>query len=76
MITRTDWAKPVAGGFSPAAESSRTARTRWYGSSCRAWTPAHLNGEAVSASYDAGVPTVRVAGACAGTQAQRIEISK
>jgi HSP20 family protein len=29
--------------------------------------PAHLTGEAVSASYNAGVLTVRVAGAYAGT---------
>jgi HSP20 family molecular chaperone IbpA len=48
-----------------------------YGSFHRSFQlPAHLTGEAVSASYDAGVLTVRVAGAYAGTQAQRIEISK
>jgi HSP20 family molecular chaperone IbpA len=38
--------------------------------------PAHTTGEAVSASYDAGVLTVRVAGAYAGAQAQRIAIAK
>ncbi|HXO81326.1 MAG TPA: Hsp20/alpha crystallin family protein, partial [Mycobacterium sp.] len=119
----TDWAKPVAGGFSPAAEiikdgedavvrlelpgvdvdkdvnvevehgrlvihgerrdehaedkDGRTLREVRYGSFRRSFQlPAHLTGEAVSASYDAGVLTVRVAGAYAGTQAQRIEISK
>jgi HSP20 family protein len=119
----TDWAKPVAGGFSPAAEivkdgedavvrlelpgvdvdkdvnvevehgrlvihgerhdehaevkDGRTLREVRYGSFRRSFQlPSHLTGEAVSASYDAGVLTVRVAGAYAGTQAQRIEISK
>jgi HSP20 family protein len=121
--TATDWAKPVAGGFSPAAEivkdgedavvrlelpgvdvdkdvnvevehgrlvihgerrdehaeekEGRTLREVRYGSFRRSFQlPAHLTGEAISASYDAGVLTVRVAGAYAGTQAQRIEISK
>ena len=119
----TDWAKPVAGGFSPAAEivkdgedavvrlelpgvdvekdvnvevdhgrlvihgerrdehgeekDGRTLREVRYGSFRRSFQlPAHITGEAVKASYDAGVLTVRVAGAYAGTQAQRIEISK
>lgn len=36
--------------------------------------PAHVTGDAVSASYDAGVLTVRVAGAYAGDQPQRIAI--
>jgi HSP20 family protein len=118
-----DWAKPVAGGFSPAAEivksgedavvrlelpgvdvekdvnvevdhgrlvihgerrdehaeekDGRTLREVRYGSFRRSFQlPAHITGEAVKASYDAGVLTVRVAGAYAGTQAQRIEISK
>jgi HSP20 family protein len=48
-----------------------------YGSFRRSFQlPAHITGEAVSASYDAGVLTVRVAGAYAGTQAQRIAITK
>ena len=119
----TDWAKPVAGGFSPAAEivkdgedavvrlelpgvdvdkdvnvevehgrlvihgerrdehaeekDGRFLREVRYGSFRRSFQlPAHVTGEAISASYDAGVLTVRVAGAYAGTQAQRIEISK
>ncbi|MGH3597075.1 MAG: Hsp20/alpha crystallin family protein, partial [Mycobacterium sp.] len=36
----------------------------------------HITGDAISAAYDAGVLTVRVAGAYAGTQAQRIAITK
>ena len=119
----TDWIKPVAGGFSPAAEivkdgedavvrlelpgvdvekdvnvevdhgrlvihgerrdeqaeakDGRTLREVRYGSFRRSFQlPAHVTGEAVSASYDAGVLTVRVAGAYAGTQAQRIAITK
>jgi HSP20 family molecular chaperone IbpA len=119
----TDWAKPVANGFSPAAEivkdgddavvrlelpgvdvekdvnvevdhgrlvihgerrdehaeehDGRTLREVRYGSFRRSFQlPAHITGESVSASYDAGVLVVRVAGAYAGTQAQRIEISK
>ncbi len=118
-----DWIKPVAGGFSPAAEvlkdgedavvrlelpgidvdkdvkveiehgrlvihgerrdehaeekGGRTLREVRYGSFRRSFQlPAHTTGESVSASYDAGVLTVRVAGAHAGTQPQRIAISK
>lgn len=37
--------------------------------------PAQVTGDAVSASYDAGVLTVRVAGVYAGTEPQRIEIA-
>jgi HSP20 family protein len=122
----TDWLKPVAGGFNPAAEvakdgddavvrlelpgvdvekdvnvevehgrlvihgerrderagddpakDGRTLREVRYGSFRRSFRlPAHINGEAISASYDAGVLTVRVAGAYAGTQPQRIAITK
>lgn len=58
-------------------KDGRTLREVRYGSFRRSFgLPAHVNGEAISASYDAGVLTVRVAGAHAGTQAQRIEISK
>jgi HSP20 family protein len=58
-------------------KNGRSLREIRYGSFRRSFQlPAHLTGEAVSASYDAGVLTVRVAGAYAGTQAQRIEISK
>lgn len=59
------------------AKDDRTLREVRYGSFRRSFQlPAHISGEAVSASYDAGVLTVRVAGAYAGTQAQRIAITK
>jgi HSP20 family protein len=58
-------------------KDGRTLREVRYGSFRRSFQlPAHITGEAVSASYDAGVLTVRVTGAYAGTQAQRIAISK
>jgi HSP20 family molecular chaperone IbpA len=123
----TDWFKPVASGFNPAAEivkdgddavvrlelpgvdvekdvnvevdskngvgrlvihgehrderadegNGRTLREIRYGSFRRSFQlPAHVTGEAITASYDAGVLTVRVTGAYAGTQTQRITITK
>jgi len=58
-------------------KDGRTLREVRYGSFRRSFQlPAHITGEALAASYDAGVLTVRVAGAYAGTQAQRIEITK
>ena len=55
----------------------RTLREIRYGSFRRSFQlPAHVTSEAVTASYDAGVLTVRVTGAYAGTQAQRIAITK
>ena len=119
----TDWFKPVASGFSPAAEivkdgddavvrvelpgvdvekdvnvevdkgrlvihgehrderadegNGRTLREIRYGSFRRSFQlPAHVTGEAITASYDDGVLSVRVAGAYTGTQAQRIAIAK
>lgn len=58
-------------------KDGRTLREVRYGSFRRSFQlPAHITSEAVSASYDAGVLTVRVAGAHAGTQPQRIEITK
>jgi HSP20 family protein len=57
--------------------NGRTLREIRYGSFRRSFQlPAHVTGEAISASYDAGVLTVRVAGAYAGIQAQRIAIAK
>ncbi|ETW23495.1 Hsp20/alpha crystallin family protein [Mycobacterium gastri] len=48
-----------------------------YGSFRRSFRlPAHVTSEAITASYDAGVLTVRVTGAYARTQAQRIEITR
>lgn len=59
------------------AEHGRTLREIRYGSFRRSFQlPAHVTGEAIAASYDAGVLTVRVTGAYAGAQAQRIEITK
>lgn len=57
--------------------AGRTLREIRYGSFRRTFQlPAHVTGEAIKASYDAGVLTVRVSGAYAGAQAQRIEIAK
>src|SRR6185437_1595800 len=93
----TDWIKPIAAGFNPAAEivkdgedavvrlelpgvdvekdvnveieDGRTLREVRYGSFRRSFQlPAHVTADAVKASYDAGVLTVRVVGAHAGTQ--------
>jgi HSP20 family molecular chaperone IbpA len=58
-------------------KDGRTLREVRYGSFRRSFElPAHITSEAISASYDAGVLTVRVADAYAGTQAQRIAITK
>jgi HSP20 family molecular chaperone IbpA len=61
-------------------KDGRTLREIRYGSFRRSFQlPAHVTSEAIAASYDAGVLTVRVAGALkdpAGSQAQRIEITK
>lgn len=56
--------------------SGRTVREIRYGAFRRSFRlPGHVTGDAITASYDAGVLTVRVAGAYAGRQAQRIAIS-
>lgn len=58
-------------------ENGRTLREIRYGSFRRSFQlPAHVTSEAIAASYDSGVLTVRVAGAYAGSQAQRIAITK
>jgi HSP20 family protein len=58
-------------------ENGRTLREIRYGSFRRSFQlPAHVTSEAVTASFDAGVLTVRVTGAYAGTQAKRIEVTK
>jgi HSP20 family protein len=57
-------------------QDSRTLREVRYGSFRRSFTlPAHVTAEAISASYDAGVLTVRVAGAHKRDEAQRIAIT-
>lgn len=59
------------------SDAHRTLREVRYGAFRRSFgIPAHVTGDAVSASYDAGVLTVRVAGVHAGTQPQRITIAK
>jgi HSP20 family protein len=59
------------------AEGGRAPGEIRYGSFRRSFQlPAHVTGEAIAASYDAGVLTVRVTGAYAGTQAQKIAITK
>ena len=55
----------------------RTVREIRYGSFRRSFQlPAHVTGESIAASYDAGVLTVRVTGAYAGSSAATIAITK
>jgi HSP20 family molecular chaperone IbpA len=57
-------------------QDGRSLRELRYGSFRRSFgLPAHVTADAVSASYDAGVLTVRVAGAYAGTEARRIAVT-
>jgi HSP20 family protein len=56
-------------------KDGRTLREVRYGSFRRSFKlPAHVTSEAISASYDAGVLTIRIAGAHKGAEAQRIAI--
>ena len=56
-------------------KNGRTLSEVRYGSFRRSFKlPAHITGDAITASYDAGVLTVRVAGAHKGAAAQRIAI--
>ena len=56
-------------------DGSRTLREVRYGAFRRSFKlPAQVSSEAISASYDAGVLTVRVAGAHRGPETQRIAI--
>jgi HSP20 family protein len=67
-------------GQQPTRRPTRRIREIRYGSFRRSFRlPAHVTGEAISASYDAGVLTVRVTGAYqdpAEPQPQRIAITK
>lgn len=57
-------------------QDGRSLREVRYGSFRRSFAlPAHVTAEAVTATYDAGVLTVRVAGAYAGSEPQRIEVT-
>ncbi len=59
------------------ADERRTLREVRYGSFRRSFAlPAHVSSDAISASYDAGVLTVRVTGVHTGPQTQRIAITK
>jgi HSP20 family protein len=54
----------------------RQLREVRYGSFRRSFgVPAHVKADAVSATYDAGVLEIRVAGAYAGVEAQRIAVT-
>jgi HSP20 family protein len=56
-------------------KNGRTLREVRYGSFRRSFVlPSHVGGDAVTATYEAGVLTVRVAGAHAGSEPQRIAI--
>lgn len=58
-------------------KEGRTLREIRYGSFRRSFQlPGHVTGDAITAIYDTGVLTVRVAGAYADNQAQRIAITK
>ncbi|MDG4832811.1 Hsp20/alpha crystallin family protein [Solwaraspora sp. WMMD1047] len=59
-----------------AEQGGRSLREVRYGSFQRSFRlPGHVTADAVSAAYDAGVLTVRVAGAHAGTDARRIAVT-
>jgi HSP20 family molecular chaperone IbpA len=56
-------------------KNGRTLREVRYGSFRRSFTlPSHVTGDAVTAGYEAGVLTVRVAGAYAGAEPRHIAI--
>jgi HSP20 family protein len=58
-------------------KNGRTLREVRYGSFRRSFAlPSHVSGDAVTASYDAGVLIVRVKGAYAGTEAKQIPITR
>lgn len=58
-------------------KDGRSLREVRYGSFRRSFAlPAHVTSDAISASYDAGVLSVRVTGVHTGPQAQRIAITK
>ena len=58
-------------------KDGRTLRELRYGSFRRTFTlPTHVTSDAITASYDAGVLTVQVAGAYAGTTPKQIPITQ
>lgn len=65
--------EPVARG----ASNGRVLREVHYGKFRRTFTlPTHVTGDAISASYDTGILTIKIAGAYANAEAQKIEITK
>jgi len=57
-------------------QSGTTLRELRYGSFRRSFAlPAHVTADAISASYDAGVLSVRIRGAYSGATAERIQIA-
>lgn len=59
-----------------AEQNGRRVRELRYGSFRRTFTlPAHVSGEDLTATYDRGVLTVRVAGAYRGASAHRIPVT-
>ena len=57
-------------------KDGRTLREVRYGAFRRAFSlPSHVTSDAVSADYDKGVLTIRVAGSYAGTEPKRIPIA-
>jgi HSP20 family protein len=57
-------------------KDGRNVREVRYGSFRRTFgLPAHVTAEAITASYDAGILSVRVSGAYAGNKAQRIAVT-
>ncbi|TDZ78309.1 18 kDa heat shock protein [Mycobacteroides salmoniphilum] len=66
--------EPVARG---ASNTGRVLREVRYGKFRRTFTlPTHVTGDAISASYDTGILTIKIAGAYANAEAQKIEITK
>ena len=62
-------------GETPETGETRKLSEVRYGSFYRSFRlPAHVSGDAISASYQAGVLTVRVSGAHQGLEAQRIAV--
>ncbi|HEU4362762.1 MAG TPA: Hsp20/alpha crystallin family protein [Mycobacterium sp.] len=75
LVIRGERRDEHAGG--DTATDGRTLREVRYGSFRRSFSlPAHITGDAITASYNAGVLTVRVTGAYGGAPTQRIAITK
>jgi HSP20 family protein len=61
----------------PTGDESVARREVRYGKFRRTFAlPTHVTGDAISASYNAGILTIKVAGAYADAETQKIEITK